>query len=102
MRGRPKKDPEILKIFAENLNRFLRKPQHTQKSIADALGVSKQSVSNWSRGKDFPSRKNIYCLADHLGVTVDDLTDEGIGNKENRGTDKKSLTYADAGVSFET
>lgn len=101
MRGRPKKDPEILKIFAENLSRFLRKPQHTQESIATALGVSKQSVSNWSRGKNFPSYENTYCLADHLGVVVSELIDESFGNKENRGADKKPLTYADAGVSFE-
>lgn len=101
MRGRPKKDPEILKIFAENLNRFLRKPQHTQKSIAAAVGVSKQSVSNWCKGEGFPSYQNIYCLAEHLGVTVDELTEESFGNKENRGTYKKPLTYADAGVSFE-
>ena len=47
----------------------------TQKDIADCLGVSRTTVSNWMTGKITPclSLKDWDKLANLLGVTIDKL-----------------------------
>lgn len=37
------------------------------------LGVSANTLSNWSTGKSMPSLEKAFQLADLLGVKVDDL-----------------------------
>ena len=41
----------------------------TQAELADAVGVSKQAVSNWERGKRFPDVTLIEDLSRVLGVS---------------------------------
>lgn len=49
----------------------------TQQDVANALGVTKQSVSNWENDNKphQPSKKNIIELAKFLGVEVTNLAD---------------------------
>lgn len=44
--------------------------------LARAIGVSRQTVSNWERGVYTPSSDNIFALADTLGVTPETLMKE--------------------------
>lgn len=51
----------------------------SQKEVAITLGVRSPSVSNWERGKTYPTHENLVRLANLYGVTVDYLagrTDE--------------------------
>ncbi len=45
----------------------------TQAELADAVGVSKQAVSNWERGKRFPDVVLIEDLSRELGVSPAEL-----------------------------
>lgn len=45
----------------------------TQAELADAVGVSKQAVSNWERGKRFPDVALIEDLSRELGVSPAEL-----------------------------
>ena len=45
----------------------------TQAELADAVGVSKQAVSNWERGKRFPDVSLIEALTEALGVSAAEL-----------------------------
>lgn len=47
----------------------------TQESVAAAMYISKQSVSNWELGKTIPTRANITRLAIKLDVSKNDLLD---------------------------
>lgn len=76
-KGRPKKNPEAVKMFAETLNRILAELGITQAEVAEALGLSQQVVSAWCRGIAMPSRKNIKQLAEFLGKTVEYLKTGG-------------------------
>jgi transcriptional regulator with XRE-family HTH domain len=70
------REPEMK--FYKNIFRQIRESRDvTQQEIADALGVTKQSVSNWENPNrpHQPSRKNIAKLAEFLDVAVVDLAD---------------------------
>lgn len=59
--------------FAENLV-YLR--QHygiTQESLAERLGVSRQTVSKWEAGTNYPEMEKLLMLCDLFHVSMDDL-----------------------------
>lgn len=45
----------------------------TQKQLAEAVGTSSQSVTNWLKGKDFPRPASLLKLATTLSLTFDQL-----------------------------
>lgn len=59
--------------FAENLV-YLR--QHygvTQEGLAEQLGVSRQTVSKWEAGTNYPEMEKLLVLCDLFHVSMDDL-----------------------------
>ena len=59
--------------FAENLV-YLR--QHygvTQEGLAEQLGVSRQTVSKWEAGTNYPEMDKLLVLCDLFHVSMDDL-----------------------------
>lgn len=72
--GRPRKDPEAILRFSENLNREIAKSDLTQTEIASELGIQQSAVSQWCTGVSMPNRRNLYKLASLLNTTVDKLT----------------------------
>ena len=55
------------------IERQRREKNMTQAELADALGVSKQAVSNWERGKRFPDVSLIENIAAVLGLSVAEI-----------------------------
>lgn len=52
----------------------IRKEKHlTQKEVADALGVTHATISNWERGLNLPETPMAKKVAELYGVTVDEL-----------------------------
>ena len=45
----------------------------TQKQVAEALGISYATVSNWKSGLSMPSIDNIVIIAEMTGSTLDEL-----------------------------
>ena len=57
-----------------NLFRQIRKEKHlTQKEVAESLGVTHATVSNWERGLNLPETPMAKKVAALFGVTVDEL-----------------------------
>ena len=48
----------------------------TQEYVAEAVGVSRQSVSKWEQGISDPSTSNLFALAKLFGVSVEDILKE--------------------------
>ena len=48
----------------------------TQEFVAEAVGVSRQSVSKWEQGISDPSTSNLFALAKLFGVSVEDILKE--------------------------
>ena len=57
----------------ENLKRLRRKKELTQEKLAEFLGVTFQSVSNWERGESYPDITMLPEIAAFFRVSVDEL-----------------------------
>ena len=54
----------------------------TQAELAERLGVSDRSVSNWENGRNMPDLSLFKPLCDELGVTINDLMSGEIVDKD--------------------
>lgn len=59
--------------IAEKIRNLRQQKNITQTDLADALGVSFQSVSRWERGQAYPDIEMIPKIAAYFGVTTDEL-----------------------------
>lgn len=59
-------------MLSENLSRLQKERGETNYRIAKELGVHQSSVANWKDGI-MPHPRHVRLLAEHFGVTVDEL-----------------------------
>lgn len=89
---------------------ILRKKQGlSQEELANALNVSRQSVSNWETGAANPEINKLALLAAKLGTSVDflldetqDLADKGQGSRDSEDGTEGSDAEAEAGSEADT
>lgn len=62
--------------FGENLKRVRKMRKISQEDLADKLGVSRQSVSKWETGENYPSMTNIMCLCTIFKCNINELVHE--------------------------
>ena len=65
--------------FYVRLKELRKEAGETQKMLASAIGISVNQVIRFEKGEQKPGFDNLWALADHFGVTGDDLlgrTDE--------------------------
>lgn len=60
-------------IFSERLKALKQAKNATSVSIADHLGIAKQSVHTWETMKTLPSSDKLVELADYFEVSIDYL-----------------------------
>lgn len=80
-------------IFSERLKEEREKRNWLQSDLAEKIHVSRQSVSKWETGKNYPSIEIIIHLSDLFGITIDELlrSDEELTQKVIE--DSKQLAY---------
>ena len=61
--------------FAENLSVLQAKHRETNYRLAKEIGVHQSSIANWKSGVT-PHPRHIRIVAEHFGVTVDELLSE--------------------------
>ena len=66
----------IKKSLGEVIKNYRTKNKMTQEFVAEAVGVSRQSVSKWEQGITDPSTSNLFALAKLFGVSVEELLKE--------------------------
>ena len=66
----------IKKSLGEVLKSYRTQNKMTQEFVAEAVGVSRQSVSKWEQGITDPSTSNLFALAKLFQVSVDELLKE--------------------------
>ena len=59
--------------LSENIKRLRHKNELTQEALAEFLGVTAQSVSNWERGESYPDITILPEIAGFFRVSVDEL-----------------------------
>lgn len=72
--GKPNvNDVRLSKRLSTNLVTYRKASQHTQKSLADLIGVDKETISRFERGVALPSLLTLEKLGDHLAIPLNDL-----------------------------
>ena len=56
-----------------NLKHYRMQKGLSQTEVADILGVSRQTISNWESQRSYPDLDNIVRLSDLYGITIDQL-----------------------------
>ena len=67
--------------FSENLRRLRKARTLSKRLFAEAMNVSRQTVSKWENGTAMPDFKKLNALAEYFGVTMDELL--GFSNDKN-------------------
>lgn len=73
--------------FGTNLQALRRRNNMTQEGLADALGVSRQSVSKWESDGSFPEMDKLLQLCDLFGCSLDALVRGSVGDGRARTED---------------
>lgn len=55
---------------------LMRKKEISQKELAENLGFSTATISDWLNGKKKPSEEHLVQLADELDAAVEEITSE--------------------------
>lgn len=80
-------------IFGEKLKSERKNKGWSQEELAEKLFVSRQSVSKWENGQNYPSIEIIIKVSDLFGVTIDELLRSDQELKEKVIRDSKQLAY---------
>jgi len=79
--------------FAEKLKAERKKKGWSQEELAEYLYVSRQSVSKWENGQNYPSIEIIIKLSDLFGVSIDELLRSDAELTKKVINDGKKLAY---------
>lgn len=74
-------------IMADKIIQLRKQFGWSQENLADALNVSRQSVSKWESGNSIPDLNKILKMAELFGVTTDYLLKDDIVAVETAGPD---------------
>ena len=66
-------DKEIIKIFMENLNKYMNANDVTQADVARYMGVSTSTVAGWCNGLIIPRMDKVQRLAAWFGIDASDF-----------------------------
>ncbi len=69
-------ESEINRIIAKNINRFLNARNKTQVDLAEYMGVSQATVSNWCKGIKTPRMDKIDKICEFFNCKRSDLMEE--------------------------
>ena len=68
-------EQEQKKVFSKNLKYYLDRTGHSQKEVAEAIGVSPQTFNTWVRGIALPRMGKVEKLANYFGIGKSNLLD---------------------------
>ncbi len=90
---RSRKGDELIMIFSERLKKEREKRNWSQNDLAEKIHVSRQSVSKWETGKNYPSIEVLINLSDLFQITVDELLRSDEELKEKIIRESKQLAF---------
>lgn len=64
-------------IFGDNLRDILKEQNMSRRELAQVLGVSEVTISNYINKKQMPTMEVIVNMAYELSISVDELIDFG-------------------------
>ena len=77
--------------FSEKLQKLRKEKGLSQEQLADMLEVSRQSVSKWESGTTYPEMDKLLMLCKIFNITLDDLTNDAVTDKNIKEKRKGTL-----------
>lgn len=75
--NKAQKDNSInLDVFTRNFKRHLALSGKRQVEVANAVGVSTGTITDWKKGRSYPRMDKIQLLAEFFGIQKSDLVDD--------------------------
>lgn len=81
-------------IFAQNLRYLVTKSYMNQAQVAEKMGVSRGTFSDYLTGKAYPRPEKMKRLSEILGVSLIDLTSDGQPKNGNYNLNSEILKIA--------
>ena len=78
-------------VFARNLLRYIKGANKRQCDVAEAIGVSPCTISDWLKCRTYPRMDKIQLLAEYFGINKSDLVEEVYVAKETVGEEDQEL-----------
>ena len=75
--------------FGDNLKILRKSKKMSQETLAEKVGVSRQSVSKWETGEAYPEMNNIIALCTIFNCEITDLVTENIIDLDSLGEEVK-------------
>ena len=69
--------------FSENLYKLRKQQGLSQEDLAEKIDVSRQTISKWEMGQTTPEMDKLILLSNLFNVSIDELTNNIINNKQN-------------------
>ena len=85
--------------FSDKLRELRKSRDIKQEVFAEAMNVSRQTVSKWENGTAMPDLKKLTAIANYFEVTIDELL--GFSNGENGGINDYTKEYVNELISLE-
>ena len=63
-------------IFSHNLNFYMNQNGKSRKDVAEAIGVSYFTYTDWVNGKKYPRMDKVEKLAKYFNIKIADLVDK--------------------------
>lgn len=63
-------------IFSQNLRHYIKQSGKNQSMIAEEMGVSRGTFSDWVNGRVYPRMNKVEKLAEYFGINKSDLVEE--------------------------
>ena len=63
-------------IMGRNIKRFIKQREITAARLAEIVGVSTATISDWSNAKTYPRIDKIEAMAEYFGISKSDLVED--------------------------
>ena len=70
-------------VFANNLRMYMDRAGKTQRDVAEIVGVSTATFSEWINAKKYPRIDKIEKMAEYFGILKSDLIEEKKSSADN-------------------
>lgn len=64
--------------LGENILKLRKKANFSQEELAEKIGVTRQTISNWELGETSPNPEQLKLLSKTLNISIDELLDNDI------------------------
>lgn len=88
-------DSDERKVFANNLNYYMKACGKNQADLITDLGINKSTISTWCKAKKMPRMGTIQTLADYFGINKSDLIEEPFSNRLKKALSLRQMKQRD-------